>query len=93
MLVGMAPSDNADPRWNSLYKVGGVAAWIAVLIFRRWLGEEFLLLRAIGIIRFGPREIPSSVIDCLRYLMTLAAALGFAGITRMRCYPEERWHG
>jgi hypothetical protein len=62
--------DSADPRWNSLYKISGAAAWIAVLIFRRWLGEEFLLLRAIGIIRFGPRAIPSSVIDWFTLLQT-----------------------
>jgi hypothetical protein len=60
----------ADSRWNSLYKVGGWAAWIAVLIFRRWLGSEFLLLRAIGIIRFGPRTMPSSVIDWFTLLQT-----------------------
>ena len=62
--------DTPDPRWNRLYKVGGVAAWIAVLLFRRWLGEEFLLLRAIGIIRFGPRAIPSSAIDWFTLLHT-----------------------
>ena len=62
--------DTPDLRWNRLYKVGGVAAWIAVLLFRRWLGEEFLLLRAIGIIRFGPRAIPSSVIDWFTLLHT-----------------------
>ena len=55
--------DTPDPRWNRLYKVGGVAAWIAVLLFRRWLAAEFLLFRGIGIIRFGPRTMPSSVID------------------------------
>jgi|SRR5271167_994267 len=62
--------DTPDPRWNRLYRAGGVAAWIAVLLFRRWLGEEFLLLRAIGIIRFGPRSIPSSVINWFTLLHT-----------------------
>jgi hypothetical protein len=59
-----------DPRWNALYKVGGGAAWIAVLIFRRWLAAEFLLFRRIGIIRFGPRTMPSSVIDWFTLLHT-----------------------
>ena len=59
-----------DDQWNSLYKVGSAAAWIAVLIFRRWLGEEFLLLRAIGIIRVGPRTIPTSVADWFTLLQT-----------------------
>lgn len=62
--------DTPDPRWNRLHKVGGVAAWIAVLLFRRWLGVEFLLLRAIGIIHLGPRAIPSSVIDWFTLLHT-----------------------
>jgi len=53
----------ADARWNYLCKVGGWAALIAVFIFRRWLGSEFLLLRAIGVIRFGPKAPPSSVVD------------------------------
>lgn len=41
-----------------------------MLIFRRWLGEEFLFLRAIGTIRCGPRTIPSSVIDWFTLLHT-----------------------
>jgi len=63
-----------DSHWSSLYKVGGVAALIAVLIFRRWLGVEFLLFRAMframGIIRSGPRTMPSSAIDWFALLQT-----------------------
>ena len=55
--------NTADPRWNSLYKLSGAAALIAVLIFRRWLGEEFLLLRSLGIFRSGPQTLPTSVLD------------------------------
>jgi hypothetical protein len=62
--------DVADPRWNPLYKIGSAAAWIAVLIFRRWLAAEFLLLRGVGIIRFGPKTIPSSVTDWFTLLHT-----------------------
>jgi hypothetical protein len=59
-----------DSRWNSLYKVSGAAALIAVLIFRRWLGVEFLLMRMLGIIRFGPSTMPSSVSDWFTLLQT-----------------------
>jgi hypothetical protein len=34
-----------------------------LLIFRRWLGAEFMLLRMIGIIRVGPRAIPTNAIE------------------------------
>jgi len=62
--------DSADSRWKSLYKLSGAAALIAILIFRRWLGADFLLLRAIGIIRSGPRTIPNSPIDWFTLLHT-----------------------
>jgi hypothetical protein len=32
--------DIAEREWNDLYKVSGVAALLAVFIFRRWLAEE-----------------------------------------------------
>jgi hypothetical protein len=56
-------SDAAASHWNGLYKVGSAAALVAVLIFRRWLGVEFLLFRRIGIIRVGPRAMPNTVLD------------------------------
>ena len=59
-----------DSRSNSLYKVSGAAALIAVLIFRRWLGVEFLLMRMLGIIRFGPSTMPSSVSEWFTLLQT-----------------------
>lgn len=62
--------NTADPRWNSLYKLSGAAALIAVLLFRRWLGEEFLLLRSLGVFRSGPKSLPSSVIDWFSLLHT-----------------------
>ncbi len=62
--------NTADPRWTSLYKLSGAAALIAVLIFRRWLGEEFLMLRSLGIFRSGPKMLPSSVIDWFALLHT-----------------------
>lgn len=43
-----------------LYRVGGVAALTAALVFRRNWGAEFLLLRMLGIISSGPQEAPGS---------------------------------
>jgi hypothetical protein len=62
--------DGADSRWKALYKISGAAALIAVLIFRRWLGADFLLMRAIGIIHSGPRAMPNSAIDWFTLLHT-----------------------
>ena len=62
--------DTANCRWKSLYNVSGVAAMIAALVFRRWLGADFLLMRAIGIIRSGPRAMPNSAIDWFTLLHT-----------------------
>jgi hypothetical protein len=36
-------TDNADPDWQTLYKIGGVAALLAGVIFRRNLGAEVAL--------------------------------------------------
>jgi len=62
--------DAADARRTSLYKLGGAAAVIAGLIFRRWLGAEFLGLRAIGVIHFGPKTMPASAADWFALLQT-----------------------
>ena len=56
----IAGADTADSDWKALYKVGGVAALIAVLLFRRNLGSEFVLLRYIGVFQFGPATPPIS---------------------------------
>jgi hypothetical protein len=60
----------AAPKWKSLYTISSAAALIAALIFRRWLGAEFIFLRSIGIIRFGPTTEPGSVIDWFTLLQT-----------------------
>jgi hypothetical protein len=49
--------------WKGLFGVGGVAALIAGLIFRRNLGIELMLLRGIGIINVGPTISPDAVLD------------------------------
>ncbi len=49
--------------WSGIFKVGGAAALIAGLVFRRNLGAEFMLLRSVGIINVGPTTPPDSVLD------------------------------
>ena len=56
-------SETTDSAWRVLYKVGGAAALIAAVLFRRNLGAEFSLLRMIGIIDVGPTMAPSSAMD------------------------------
>ncbi len=46
---------------KGLYRVGGAAALIAALVFRRNWGAEFVMLRALGVIRRGPAAHPTSV--------------------------------
>jgi len=56
-------AETEDSPWKSLYTVGGAAALIAALLFRRNLGAEFMLLRGVGIINVGPTAQPSTVMD------------------------------
>ena len=53
-------SDSTDRAWRLLYVVGGAAALIAVVIFRRHFGAELTLLMDMGIISMEP---PSSAFD------------------------------
>jgi len=62
--------ETTDAAWNGLYRIGGAAALIAALIFRRWLAAEFMLLRSTGIINSGPSVVPSSVVDWFTLLQT-----------------------
>ena len=48
---------------RACYKVGGAAALIAGLVFRRNLDAELMLLRSVGIINVGPTEPPGTVLD------------------------------
>jgi len=57
-----------SPRW--LYTVGQGAVWLELLIFRRWLGGEFLLFRSIGLIPVGPKAAPVKAIDWFTFLQT-----------------------
>ena len=51
---------DAEPNceWKILYRVGGIAAFVAAILFRRNLAEEYLLFRGLGIIRSGPNSFP-----------------------------------
>jgi len=59
-----------DVQWRPLYKLGGWAALAAALLFRRNLAEEFLLLRTLGIIRYGPQAFPGNAADWFTLLRT-----------------------
>ncbi len=41
-----------EPVWKGLYRLGGVAALVAALVFRRWLGAELSLFQGLGVL--GP---------------------------------------
>jgi hypothetical protein len=53
-------TDSTDRAWRRLYFVGGAAALIAVVVFRRHFGAEVMLLMDMGIIGMEP---PSSAFD------------------------------
>jgi len=72
----------ATSKWNGLYKVGSVAAWVALLVFRRWLGAEFLFFRGMGIIRAGPKALPGTVLDWF----TLLHAHRLIGLTLLNAF-------
>jgi hypothetical protein len=50
----------ADTAWRGLYRVGGVAALVAALVFRRNLAAEYVLLRELGLVDAGPAAFPST---------------------------------
>ena len=52
-----------DQTWKNLYKIGAVAALLAVFVFRRNLGAELVLLRDFGIIGGIPSTPLRTAID------------------------------
>jgi hypothetical protein len=52
----------ADPRFRGLYVVAGVAALIAVVVFRRNCGIEFIAFQGFGLVEV-PAALPSSAAD------------------------------
>jgi len=68
-MMNQAPdTEITDSAWNGLYIVGGAAALIAALLFRRNIGSEMLILKMLNVIDFGPATTPSSAIDWLQLL-------------------------
>jgi hypothetical protein len=56
-------SEIADSGWKTIYKVGAVAALVAVTVFRRNFSAELMQFRRFGIIRGLPATWPSSAMD------------------------------
>jgi hypothetical protein len=56
-------SEFADPGWKTLYRVGAVAALVAVIVFRRNFSVELVQFKGFGIIRGLPTTWPSSALD------------------------------
>jgi hypothetical protein len=46
-----------------LCRMGGIAALLAAVLFRRNIAEEYLLLRGVGIIGDGPHSIPTQLTE------------------------------
>jgi hypothetical protein len=57
-------AETLEHGWKALCRLGGVAALVAALIFRRNLAEEYLLGRMLGMISSGPGALPVSALDC-----------------------------
>ena len=60
--TGQASGD----RWSTLYKIGGIAALLAVFVFRRNLGAELSLLAMLGIVDGVPTTPHVTAIDWFR---------------------------
>lgn len=58
----MGATDTADPHFKTLYKIGGAAAMIAVLIFRRNFGVELMTFNGFGLFTV-PETTPINAID------------------------------
>ena len=55
--------DKGEVTLRAIYIIGGIAAMIAVILFRRYLGVELVQFRGFGIIPDIPLEYPSSAVD------------------------------
>jgi len=60
----------AGSEWKVLYRIGGTAALVAAILFRRNLAEEFLFFRSVGIIHSGPTALPTNPQDWFHLLQT-----------------------
>jgi hypothetical protein len=60
----------ADFAGKSLLRVGGIAALLAGLLFRRHLGAELTLMKGFGLITAGPATPPTTVTDWFTLLQS-----------------------
>ncbi len=65
---------HAHEAW--LYRTGQAAALLALLVFRRWLAAEFMLLRTMGVVRAGPKALPTSASEWFA-LLRVHPLMGF----------------
>jgi hypothetical protein len=56
----MTQSEAADPTWKYLYISGGIAALLAVFVFRRNLGAELSLMGMMSIVNIPPLPISAA---------------------------------
>ena len=59
--------NNPDSSWNLFYKLGGVSALIAALVFRRWLNAELVLFKNFGLINIEAPN-PQSALDWFNFI-------------------------
>jgi len=68
MMSEISHAKVPDSEWKALHRLGGAAALMAAVLFRRNLAEEFLLFRQHGIIRSGPNALPNTAIEWFNVL-------------------------
>jgi hypothetical protein len=56
--------------WESFRLIGGAAALLAALLFRRWLSAEFGMLQSLGVIHFDLHGAPSTALEWFALLQT-----------------------
>jgi hypothetical protein len=60
--------ESSDPAWKNLYRVGAIAALLAVFVFRRNLGAELALLGMFGVIKGLPTAPLTGALDWFNLL-------------------------
>lgn len=69
----------SDMKWKGAIKIGGTAALVAAIVFRRWLSAEVSLLTTLNIIKGVSTAIPVSILDWF----SLLQANKFIGLIRL----------
>ncbi len=65
-----AKSEMEGVVWRGLLQIGGIAALLAGLVFRRNLGAELTLLKEVGLITDGPAAPPTTIRDWFALLQS-----------------------